>query len=57
MKCFVDANVLFSGANEASQMHRFLIKASEGHQLISSDYAHHSCSPKNSRILEVEIFC
>jgi hypothetical protein len=38
-------------------MHRFLIKASEGHQLISSDYAHHSCSPKNSRILEVEIFC
>jgi predicted nucleic acid-binding protein len=39
MKCFIDANVLFSGANEASQMHRFLIKACASHQLISSDYA------------------
>jgi predicted nucleic acid-binding protein len=39
MKCFIDANVLFSGANEASQMHCFLIKAAKSHELISSDYA------------------
>lgn len=39
MKCFIDANVLFSAANEASQMHRFLIEAAKSHRLISSDYA------------------
>lgn len=40
MKCFIDANVLFSGANEASQMHRLLLSMSVRHQLITSDYAH-----------------
>jgi len=39
MKCFLDANVLFSGANETNQMHRLLNVAGEVHQLITSDYA------------------
>lgn len=39
MKCFLDANVLFSGSNEASQIHRLLNQAADGHQLITSDYA------------------
>ena len=39
MKCFIDANVLFSGANEDSQMHRLLLRMSEPHELITSDYA------------------
>jgi predicted nucleic acid-binding protein len=39
MKCFIDANVLFSGANETSQMHRLLQTFGARHELITSDYA------------------
>lgn len=39
MKCFIDANVLFSSANESSQMHRFLLEILKRHQCITSDYA------------------
>lgn len=39
MKCFLDANVLFSAANKSSQMHRLILRLSENHSLITSDYA------------------
>lgn len=39
MKCFIDANVLFSGANEASHMHRLLNTLATVHVFITSDYA------------------
>lgn len=39
MKCFLDANVLFSAANESSQMHRFITELSKQHKWITSDYA------------------
>lgn len=39
MKCFLDANVLFSGSNESSQMHQLLHKLGTSQQLITSDYA------------------
>lgn len=39
MKCFLDANVLFSAANESSQLHRFIETLAIDHELITSDYA------------------
>lgn len=39
MKCFLDANVLFSAANESRQMHRFIMELSKQHKWITSDYA------------------
>jgi len=39
MKCFIDANVLFSGANTDSQMHRLLLQMSIPNELITSNYA------------------
>lgn len=39
MKCFLDANVLFSASNQSSQIHR-LLKELESRQVwITSDYA------------------
>ena len=39
MKCFLDANVLFSAAHEGSQMHRFIDSLAADHEFITSDYA------------------
>ena len=39
MKCFLDANVLFSAANESSQMHHLIMKISRSHDCVTSDYA------------------
>ncbi|HKK19077.1 MAG TPA: hypothetical protein VJ952_10395 [Opitutales bacterium] len=39
MKCFLDANVLFSAANESSQIHRFVRAISKEHECITSEYA------------------
>ncbi|NBB80620.1 MAG: PIN domain-containing protein [Verrucomicrobia bacterium] len=39
MKCFLDANVLFSAANEASNIHKLILAAAQKHKLLSSDYA------------------
>jgi predicted nucleic acid-binding protein len=39
MKCFLEANVLFSAANEKSQMHRFINEISTRHTCLTSDYA------------------
>lgn len=39
MKCFLNANVLFSAANESSQLHRLIHWLQETHELITSDYA------------------
>jgi predicted nucleic acid-binding protein len=39
MKLFLDANVLFSAANEASQLNRLIDVLKESHTLLTSDYA------------------
>lgn len=40
MKIFLDANVLFSASNPASNIHQFIMLLSETHQIVTSDYAH-----------------
>jgi uncharacterized protein len=39
MKCFLDANVLFSAANEGSYIHQLVLAAARKNELVSSDYA------------------
>jgi len=39
MKLFLDANVIFSGSREASELHRMLSLLRSKHSLITSDYA------------------
>lgn len=51
MRCFLDANVLFSGSNQASQMHRLLNYAAVHHQLITSEYA------KEEAIRNIRVKC
>ncbi len=38
-RIFLDANVIFSGANKAGNLHRFILRLMKGHELISSEYA------------------
>lgn len=38
-RIFLDANVIFSGANQASNLHRFILRLMKDHELISSEYA------------------
>lgn len=40
MKVFVDANVLFSASNDASNIHHFLRLLHKKHRLLTSQYAH-----------------
>ena len=39
MKCFLDANVLFSAANEPSRMHHFIEELQQRHECLTSNYA------------------
>jgi predicted nucleic acid-binding protein len=40
MRIFLDANALFSGANEQSQLHRLITHLKQSHTLVTSTYAH-----------------
>lgn len=40
MKIFLDANVIFSAANESGNLSRLLMRLAMDHTLVTSDYAH-----------------
>lgn len=40
MRIFLDANVVFSGANETSQLHKLLVYLAENYELYTSSYTY-----------------